>query len=725
LSSRAVRKAVVFAEYFPPYMSSDRRLLHLIEGLKHWDCDVIVTPPLRCMTGLCEDALKGYADNFAPPAKHFEAGAIHGTYLVLPRLIHRLFPKHILLLPLAYALTIPILTIESIRVLKERKPELVVIGHPSFITGLVGSLAARYCRIPILLDYPDAWTPLALETAGVRQGGFLERALRMIEGFVARSATGVVSITDALSNYIRALRVKAPITTISNGADVELFSPPARRPPRRNNAPYSILYTGRLEAWAGIDHLAPAIARVADRLGDRAEFVFVGDGGAAKRFKAELRELGLDRLCRFEGYRPYSEMPEFVASCDLAILPFPNTATTRPSSPLKLFEYMAMAKPVIATDLPGVREAVNDEVVLIRDLDDPALVEAIVRLIDDPHERERRGAAGRALVMSRFSWPSLGARFELEMDRVADSVAAFAPTAHAPIARVVEPPIALEISADRAMIVLPTYDEIENLTPLLDAVIAASDRVDIVVVDDNSPDGTGVVADAYSHATSRVHVVHRPMKLGLGSAYHTGFRHARRLGYGMIGSIDADMSHDPARLVAMLACVDDGADIVIGSRYIAGGRTQGWPIWRKLHSRLANAFIRTALRLPVHDCTSGYRLYRSSVYDGLESAGLFSQGFDALVEIIHRATRTGAVIVEVPITFTDRHNGASKMGPREMAGSLGTILRLCTERPRSVRRFVRDEHPVVAAQPANGEGVSADTVSRDGHVVVRAIIDDL
>ena len=714
----AKRKAVVFAEYFPPYMSSDRRLFHLIEDLQRWECDVVVTPPLRCMTGLCEDALKGYALNFAPPAKPLRLGNLHGSYLVVPKMLYRLFPKDIYLLPLAYALTIPILTIEAIRILKERKPDLAVIGHPSFITGVVGTLAARFCRVPILLDYPDAWTPLALETAGAKHGGFLEHVLYGIESFVARSAGAIVSITDSLSGYIRALGAKAPIVTISNGADVALFTPPQRRPPRRGGAPYSILYTGRLEAWAGIDHLADAIERIVARVGDRAEFVFVGDGGAAKRFKAELTERGLYRYCRFEGYQPYESMPDFIASCDMAILPFPDTATTRPSSPLKLFEYMAMAKPVIATDLPGVREAVGDEVVLIRGLDDPALVESIVRLLDDPHEREWRGVAGRARVTSRFSWSILSDRFEAEMDRVA---AAHAQTtvSLAIDERVVSPALAGDVGSDRAMIVLPTFNEFANLTRLLDAILAANDRIDVVVVDDNSPDGTGTLADAYSHATSRVHVVHRRTKLGLGSAYHAGFRLAQRLGYGVIGSIDADMSHDPSRLGAMLARVDDGADIVIGSRYIAGGGTVGWPMSRILHSRLANRFIRGALRLATRDCTSGYRLYRTSVYDGVDKAGLFSQGFDALVEILCRATRAGATIVEFPIIFTDRHTGASKMGAREIASSFGTVVRLAAERfglPRRVAPYRRD----VLVESRNGVVSHAKQIVDDGQRVVDA-----
>jgi len=724
LADSAKRKAVVFAEYFPPYMSSDRRLFHLVENLKRWDCDIVVTPPLRCMTGLCEDSLKSYAVNFSPPAKPLRVGDIHGSYLVVPDALHSLFPNHVLL-PLAYALTIPVLTIEAIRILRAKKPDVVIVGHPSFITGVVGTLAARYCRIPIVLDYPDAWTPLALETAGAKHGGGLERALRTIESFVARSASSIISITDELSKYIRHLGARAPITTIANGADVELFTPPERRPPRRGNAPYSILYTGRLEAWAGIDHLADAIEKIAERLGDRAEFVFVGDGGAAKRFKAELRARNLDRYCRFEGYQPYDAMPEFIAGCDLAILPFPNTGTTRPSSPLKLFEYMAMAKPVIATNLPGVREAVTDQVVLVEGLDDPLFVESVVRLVDDAHERERLGAAGRALVAGSYSWPRLSERFETELERVAASRAhGLAPSPPAD-ERIVGPAVPTAVSVDRAMIVLPTYNEFSNLTPLLDAILAASDRIDVVVVDDNSPDGTGAVADAYSHATSRVHVVHRRTKLGLGSAYHSGFRYARRLGYGMIGSIDADMSHDPSRLGAMLACADEGADIVIGSRYVSGGQTQGWPLWRRVHSRLANAFIRTALRLPVHDCTSGYRLYRSSVYDGLDSAGLFSQGFDALVEILHRATRAGALIIEVPITFTDRHTGASKMGSREIAGSLATVLRLCVERPGSRRRPASYDEGVVTQPAGNGVVVQAEPLVQNGQDVVRARADDL
>ncbi|TAM59272.1 glycosyltransferase WbuB [bacterium] len=408
------KRALVFAEYFPAYKGSDRRLFHLIDGVQRIGLKVVVTPPLRVLTGRCEDVLKPYIEPFFPPSKTRVVHGFECTYLSLPRFLHRCFRGRVPL-QLSYLLALMYLTVQALRIVKREKPDLVVLGHPSYITGVVGAITAKLLRIPILLDYPDAWTPLAMETANLKPGR-LSRLLAKIESLVARSADRIVSVTDVLASYIRKLGVTAPIVTIPNGADVKHFSPLEVAEAPRTGHPFRILYAGRLESWAGVDDMVEVVKNVSDRFGDEIRFIFVGDGGAATRFRGDIESRGLMRYCNFAGSQPYKLMPRFIEECDLAILPFPNTVTASLSSPLKLFEYLAMKKPVIATDIAGVREAVSsDHVILIEDITDPRLIDHILDLLRSPERCAAMGNGGRRLVLQYFSWNRLAQGFEREM----------------------------------------------------------------------------------------------------------------------------------------------------------------------------------------------------------------------------------------------------------------------------------------------------------------------
>jgi len=410
-------RAVVFAEYFPPYMSSDRRLYHLVSNLTDWEVSGVVTPPLRVLTRRCEAALLPYARNFCGNTKSVVRGGLKATYLPLPGWLRRAFENPRTLV-LAYLLALPILVLEAARQVRLVDPDICVIGHPSFITGVVGVIAAKLNRKPILLDYPDAWTSLAVETAGVRSPLAI-KALRSIEAFVARSADRIVVITDSLARYVHALGARAPIAVVSNGAELDRFKPPVDAPTRNGSGdPFRILFAGRLESWSGVREMADLVDAVVSREGSNVEFHFVGDGGAAKAFQRQLATRGLTEYCRFDGFQPYWLMPEFIAACDLALLLFPDTQTTRVSSPVKLFEYMAMGKPVIASNLPGVREAVGrGEAIIVDDLRSPTLATEVLRLIGSPAERARIGSAGMRLVNERFGWRHLAGLFEAEMER--------------------------------------------------------------------------------------------------------------------------------------------------------------------------------------------------------------------------------------------------------------------------------------------------------------------
>ena len=212
----------------------------------------------------------------------------------------------------------------------------------------------------------------------------------------------------------------------------------------------------------------------------------------------------------------------------------------------------------------------------------------------------------------------------------------------------------------RVLVVIPTYNEADNVRAVTDRVRRSVPAVDILVADDNSPDGTGEIADALALADPHIHVLHRPGKQGLGAAYLAGFAWARDRGYDAVVELDADGSHAPEQLPGLLDAARD-ADVVIGSRWIRGGQVMNWPWHRQLLSRGGNLYTRVALGMPVHDATGGYRVYRIPALEKIDFASVASQGYSFQVELCRRAHRDGLRMVELPITFAERQHGASKM----------------------------------------------------------------
>jgi dolichol-phosphate mannosyltransferase len=226
----------------------------------------------------------------------------------------------------------------------------------------------------------------------------------------------------------------------------------------------------------------------------------------------------------------------------------------------------------------------------------------------------------------------------------------------------------------KTLLIIPTYNEIENLRPLLDQVGVYAPETDILIVDDHSPDGTGALADQLCQENARVHVLHRPGKLGLGTAYLAGFQYALQHGYEAAFEMDADFSHDPRYLPAFYQAIAQ-VDVVIGSRYIAGGATPNWSLLRRLISGGGNIFARVLLGLPVHDCTAGYRLYRRRVLEGLDLQTVQSQGYAFQIEMAYRAVHQGFTIVETPIVFLDRRVGKSKMSRKIVLEGFTYVLK--------------------------------------------------
>jgi dolichol-phosphate mannosyltransferase len=241
--------------------------------------------------------------------------------------------------------------------------------------------------------------------------------------------------------------------------------------------------------------------------------------------------------------------------------------------------------------------------------------------------------------------------------------------------------------------VVPTYNEADNLPWIVGRLRAAQPHLDILVVDDSSPDGTGELADELAAADPSVRVLHRTAKAGLGAAYKHGFQVALEAGYGVVGEMDADGSHQPEQLHLLLAALQD-ADLVIGSRWVPGGSVVNWPLRRELLSRGGNLYVRMLLGVPVRDATAGFRLFRRSALEAIDLASVESTGYVFQTDMVTRCLREGLRVREVPIEFIERVRGDSKMSGQVALESLRRVTvwglrerreRLAAGRDRSLR----------------------------------------
>jgi dolichol-phosphate mannosyltransferase len=229
-----------------------------------------------------------------------------------------------------------------------------------------------------------------------------------------------------------------------------------------------------------------------------------------------------------------------------------------------------------------------------------------------------------------------------------------------------------------ALVVIPTYNELANLGPLVEAVLAQGEEFSILIIDDGSPDGTGLLADELAQVfPGRVEVIHRQGKLGLATAYLTGFRHGIVRGFDYILEMDADFSHDPAYLPQFLATArQTGADVVLGSRYVTGGGVANWPWYRRVMSRGGSLYAGLMLGVPVKDLTGGYKLFRREALEMLQLDDIKSTGYGFQIEMTYRLWQKGARIEEIPILFKDRLNGVSKMSSSIFLEALIMVVQL-------------------------------------------------
>lgn len=239
----------------------------------------------------------------------------------------------------------------------------------------------------------------------------------------------------------------------------------------------------------------------------------------------------------------------------------------------------------------------------------------------------------------------------------------------------------------KTRILLPTYDEIDNLGPMVEKLLEHAPSAQVLVLDDNSPDGTGKLADELAaRHPGRVLVAHRPGKGGLGAALRDGFARAIADGFDICLTMDVDFSHDPADVPRLIAAVEAGADIAIGSRYVEGGSTPDWSISRQIISRGGNFYARTLLGSPIHDMTAGFKAYRTGVLSGLDAPNRNTLGYCFQIEMVYFAWRLGYRVVEVPICFRDRRIGQSKMSSSIFMEAVFKVPGLKTEANELVKQ---------------------------------------
>jgi len=239
---------------------------------------------------------------------------------------------------------------------------------------------------------------------------------------------------------------------------------------------------------------------------------------------------------------------------------------------------------------------------------------------------------------------------------------------------------AATVSSMRSLVVLPTYNEAANVLPIVHDILSQDSSLEVLVVDDNSPDGTADRVVEAQRESPRVHLLRRPGKLGLGSAYLAGFEYALERDYRRILTMDCDGSHDPGYLPEILARSLE-VDLVIGSRYVPGGGVRNWSLLRRILSRTANGYTRLLLRLPVKDCTAGFRCYSRDILLGVEPFSIRASGYAFLEEMVWRVHRGGFRIAEIPIIFVDRTRGSSKISSAEIYRAIWHVLSLAFHPP--------------------------------------------
>ncbi|MGB9713831.1 MAG: glycosyltransferase family 4 protein [Candidatus Bathyarchaeales archaeon] len=402
----AMMKIVAFVEYFPPKMGSDRRIFELMKKLsKCHEVHFIVFPPLRILIGKAKNITKN--ERSQQKNTSIAREGIKGHTLEIPHFIAAIWRSSILM---AYILTAPLLLIKTLKILAETKPDIIVLNYPSPYTGLLGLILGKLWRKPIVLDFSDLIAQYTANLLDLKKDDFKARMLVYIQNYIARNSQRVVAPTLFIKKYVMSHGIPAgKVTLIPNGVDTENFNP-QRYDSNRIKKEMGLrekkicFYCGRLDSWAGIN-LMSKLCEIADNRGANVKFVLVGSGEQKIALKKNVV------LC---GELPYKEVPRILSAADIVLIPFPDNEVSHAASPLKLFEGMAMQKPVIASRVKGIEEVVSDGENGF--LADPENVEEwltkLEKVLQSWQDAMRVGQNARRTVEERFDWGLLAKQFE-------------------------------------------------------------------------------------------------------------------------------------------------------------------------------------------------------------------------------------------------------------------------------------------------------------------------
>lgn len=402
----AMMKIVAFVEYFPPRMGSDRRIFELMERLapRH-DVHFIVFPPIRILIGKAENIAK--REHSLQKNTSIAHKGIKGHPLGIPNFIAAVWRSSILM---AYILTAPLLLIKTLKTIAETKPDIIVLNYPSPYTGLLGFVSGKLWRKPIVLDFSDLIAQYTANLLDLKKDDFKARMLVYIQNYIARNSQRVVAPTLFIKKYAMSHGISAgKIMLIPNGVDTENFNPRKHdgniiKKEMGLHEEKMCLYCGRLDSWAGINIMSK-LCEIADDKGVNVKFVLVGSGE---------RKIALKENVILYGELPYKEVPRILSAADIVLIPFPNNEVSHAASPLKLFEGMAMQKPVIASRVKGIEEVVSDGENGF--LADPENVEEwfkkLKSVLQSWQDAMRVGQNARRTVEERFDWGLLAKQFE-------------------------------------------------------------------------------------------------------------------------------------------------------------------------------------------------------------------------------------------------------------------------------------------------------------------------
>lgn len=413
----------ILVEHFPPFLGSDRTVFELAKRAAEQNVKVhfVATQPLRYLLGQRPPDWK-YKDNWSHPPLRLHAN-VSAKYLLLG---NRMLSLWRVAVPLAYIITIILFTGRAIKEVNRCKADIVVVANASPLLGVVGFLCARLAGRPLLMGCPDWMSAYAAGLAGRKMDSIRLVLMNAVEMHLYKWADGVFAVTAFLGKALARYGVKPEkVSVIPNGVDTQEFSPQVDGSDVRRKYGLGnrcvVLLSGHLEEWAGVS-LMRDLAMKLDKEFPDSRILLVGAGSSMTSLLERLAKDNLDHMVIYAGLQPFEQMPKFNSACDIAVCVFPRTFTSHAASPLKIFEYMGAGKAIVATQVAGTAEILNENTgILVRPDDTAAICDAVVRLCRDPHLRTRLGANARALAERSFSWAHLSQRFLDECSKVMES----------------------------------------------------------------------------------------------------------------------------------------------------------------------------------------------------------------------------------------------------------------------------------------------------------------